>query len=523
MKTFTYNKIAAAVAVALTSAPMLASATTGPSTSTAPYLLPSASGSGYSVTSILTAGDNVQKTGAASGVNYTMGGIPDGLGAYDNGDGTMTVLMNHEWGATVGANHTHNTGATTGGGAYVSKWVIDKATLTVKSGSDLIQTVNGWNTSMGAYSSAANVSFNRFCSADLAKVSAYFDSSTGKGYNGMIFMNGEESGAEGKAYGTVVANGAAYELASLGKFSWENSIASPYAQTKTIVMGTDDTSPQGQVYMYVGNKQTFTGTNYVEAAGLVGGNLYGVKVAGLGSVESRTTTFTSGAFTLHNFGDVSSTSGATLQTSSQANGLTEFLRPEDGAWDTLTNNKFYFVTTDRVNSGAQVGTSRLWAMTFNDIANPENGGNIEMLLNGTEGGQMFDNMTVDKDGNLILQEDVGNNALIGKVWKYNPTTDALTEILRHDASLFTTSGLTQDEESSGVIDVTDMFNGVAGYDTSAYRYYLLDTQNHATTGNPVTVEGGQLQLVAAPVPVPGAVWLFGSALAGLVGLRRRKA
>ena len=27
-----------------------------------------------------------------------MVGIPDGLGAYDNGDGTMTVLMNHELG-----------------------------------------------------------------------------------------------------------------------------------------------------------------------------------------------------------------------------------------------------------------------------------------------------------------------------------------------------------------------------------------------------------------------------------------
>ena len=31
-----------------------------------------------------------------------MVGIPDGLGAFDNGDGTFTVLMNHELGNTQG-------------------------------------------------------------------------------------------------------------------------------------------------------------------------------------------------------------------------------------------------------------------------------------------------------------------------------------------------------------------------------------------------------------------------------------
>ena len=38
--------------------------------------------------SILTAGDSVN--------GYRMAGWPDGLGAYDNGDGTFTLLMNHE-------------------------------------------------------------------------------------------------------------------------------------------------------------------------------------------------------------------------------------------------------------------------------------------------------------------------------------------------------------------------------------------------------------------------------------------
>ena len=36
-----------------------------------------------------------------------MAGTPDGLGAYDNGDGTFTVLMNHEFGAAVSVPRSH--------------------------------------------------------------------------------------------------------------------------------------------------------------------------------------------------------------------------------------------------------------------------------------------------------------------------------------------------------------------------------------------------------------------------------
>jgi hypothetical protein len=57
-----------------------------------------------------------------------MVGIPDGLGAFDNGDGTMTVLMNHELGATSGAVREH--GST---GAFVSRLVVDLDTLEVVS------------------------------------------------------------------------------------------------------------------------------------------------------------------------------------------------------------------------------------------------------------------------------------------------------------------------------------------------------------------------------------------------------
>ena len=93
---------------------IIANEVKGPSSSQTPYLL--SSDSHVYTESLLTVGDGVG--------GYRMVGIPDGLGAFDNGDGTFTVLMNHEIGDTLGIARAH--GAT---GAFVSEWVFDKTTL----------------------------------------------------------------------------------------------------------------------------------------------------------------------------------------------------------------------------------------------------------------------------------------------------------------------------------------------------------------------------------------------------------
>ena len=197
----------------------------------------------------------------------------------------------------------------------------------------------------------------------------------------------------------------------------------------------------------------------------------------------RSAATTQSAFTLVNLGDVSEDSGATLQTDSEAAGVTEFLRPEDGAWSTVDPDIFYFVTTNAFNA-----PSRLWSVEFNDPTDPNAGGTIRMLLDGTEGQQMLDNMTVTDDGKILLQEDVGNNAHIGKIWEYDPATDTMTMLAQHDPSRFLLGGanfLTQDEESSGIIDVTDIL-GSAGQNV-----FLLDVQSHNNLGGEL-VQGGQL-------------------------------
>ena len=452
--------------------------TTGPSSSASPYLVSTAPG--VSFTSILTTGDSVNLN--PGGMPYRMGGIPDGLGAFDNGDGTFTILMNHEIPGTSGIVRAHGAA-----GAYVSKWIVRKSDLAVLNGADLIQNIATWNPATSSYNAPAQgIVTSRYCSADLPPISAFFNAATQIGFNGRIYMNGEETGDEGRAFGHLL-NGTSYELPYLGKFSWENSLAHPNAGNKTIVVGTDDTTP-GQVYVYVGNK-TNTG-NEIARAGLSNGTLYGVKVAGI-PVEDRLAGVANGtSFSMFSLGNVSNMTGAQLQAASVANGVTEFLRPEDGHWDANNPRDFYFVTTDRFDTvktgtGTTIGRSRLYRLRFDDINNPDAGGTVDMLIDGTEDHQMLDNMTIDKRGRVLLQEDPGGNPYLARIQSYNTRTDQLTAIARHDPNRFITGApnfLTENEEASGIIDVSDILG--AGW-------YLQDVQAHYSIPGEL-VEGGQL-------------------------------
>ncbi len=448
---------------------------TGPSTAQSPFIKPV--GSGREFTSILTVPETVN--------NYKMCGIPDGMGAFDNGDTTFTLVLNHEIGNTLGVARAHGSI-----GAFVSKWIIKKSDLSVVSGSDLIHNVNLWNgTSYTTYNSAnpsSLAAFGRFCAADLPLVSAFYNSASGLGTQERIFMNGEETGNEGRAFAHIITGsnaGTTYELPCLGKFSWENSVASPASGVKTVVAGTDDVTG-GQVYFYVGNK-TNTGTE-IEKAGLSGGKLYGVKVSGLSSEVNASIPSQETAFSLVDLGYVQNMTGAALQTASNTAGVTAFLRPEDGSWDPSSTNDFYFNTTNTFND-----PSRLWRLHFTNVANPELGGTITAVLDGTEGQKMLDNITIDNYGHILLQEDPGNQEHIAKIWQYTIATDDLELAGEHDPGRFKSGGanfLTKDEESSGVIDVQSILGP---------GMFLLTSQAHY--GIPgEAVEGGQIMAFFNP-------------------------
>lgn len=499
------SPLAIGLSLAMAALGAQAQSVTGPQSSQTPYVVPTAAG--WEVTSLITVGDS------AKNVEYPMVGIPDGLGAlpgkYDEhgnyvaDKAFITIFMSHELGATAGIPRAH--GAT---GAFVSQWTLHLNSKQVMWGQDLITKVMGWdNVNKQFVDATGSTQFARFCSADLPPETAFFNPATGRGFNGRIYMAGEETGNEGRAYATIVSGdekGTAYQLPHLGRFSWENSLAHPNAGDKTLVVGMDDSSP-GQVYLYVGDKQT--SGNAVEQAGLHNGKLFGIRVNngganyGNGLVKLENAGAIKGTFDLVDLTDVAALdSGAQMQTQSTARDVTEFARPEDGHWDPTNPKVFYWATTGRSNQSA-----RIYKFTFDSITNPT-GGTVEAVLDsanlvGTDGqvARSFDNMVVDGEGNLVIQEDPGNSSYIAKTWKFNPRTGEAVQIFESDRNRFAVGAanfLTQDEENSGVVDVTDLVANANWYEEGR-RYYLAVTQAHYRLEGGL-VEGGQLQLLASP-------------------------
>lgn len=525
--------LAAAATVSAFAAP---TTSMGPSSSQTPYV--TATAPNWSAISLLTTGD-----AALNG--YRFGGIPDGMGAYDNNDGTFTLLVNHEYGPTNGIVRAHGSL-----GSYVSSWVIEKNSFRVLSGGDFLTSANNlylWNSATSAWTSGTTTAIGRLCSADLAPIGAFYNTSNGVGndigYNGQIFLNGEEIGSEGRAFAWVATGadkGKVYELPHLGRYSNENLLANPYltgaAANKTIVAGNEDGTP-GQVYVWVGNKSN-TGTA-IDRAGLTNGVLYGVKVTNGGSnyANGAVTRESAGAingtfalvaptFSTSNWG---ATPGAGLQTTSTTAGVTEFARPEDGAW--LSASTYVFATTGAsiIPTGGTTGvtqTARLYKLVFSNTNDFTLGGNISLIvdsanLRGRDGdlARSFDNLTVGNDGLIYVQEDPGNVAYVAKHWVIdpnanNPTTSAL-QILESDRTRFLTGGAdfrTLDEETSGIIDISTIVN-------DGTKWFLIALQNHAAVTGTDTyglVEGGQLIAInsrsSLPVFANGVYALDGATL-----------
>jgi hypothetical protein len=500
---------AAIIAAATPALALDPAVTTGPSSSQPPYVVPIAPG--VRTVSILTVGDGVN--------GYRLVGQTDGIG-FLAGEGELRLFLNHELRPEAGIGRAH--GGT--GGAFVSEWSIDPETLEVLEGRDLIETVWFWNGTAYETRTGAGANLNRFCSADLPPKSAFWDPRNKVGYNGRIHLNGEESDDEGRAFGHLVTGRdmrTSYELPALGKFARENSLASPERGPRTVVVGLDDTSP-GQVYVYVGEKRD-RGTA-IERAGLVGGSLYGLAVPSAptaprvvngvtvaASVENRNTGVggTSVPFVLHRFGNVSSWTGARLQSESVLGGVTEFLRPEDGHWDPSNPDAFYFVTTDRFDTAQtptsdgvantpvnRVGNSRLWRLRFKDADDPALGGTLDVLLNGTEGPQMMDNITIDGFGNILIQEDAGEQPYLSRIWSYSIADDTVTAIAQHDPARFSPGAaafLTMNEESSGIVDASSVLGP---------GWFLADSMAHVVLEDVELSQGGQLFAIYNPASDP---------------------
>jgi uncharacterized protein DUF839 len=481
----------------------------GPSTTTNPYVVPVAGG--VHTKSILTVGD----AGAASN-GYEYVGIPDGLGAFKLNGNEFGVLSNHELRNTQGVVRRHGQA-----GAFVSKLRIDRRTLEVETGRDFINPgVGFWDYVSQTYGTAPSAGgpnprnpidvfpaqiapFSRFCSGTLSEPGQFYDRRTGRGYGGQIYFANEENGDEGRSFG-VTEDGDAQQLPRLGLFSWENTVPAFTHSATTFIIGNED-GGSGQLSAYIGRKKR-TGSPF-ERAGLTNGVRSVIDAADQtvktdGDFRAKYGKGTPAPITLNEVDW--DQSGASQNREAAADGLS-LNRIEDGAWDPKHPNDLYFLTTEGGDTTqVQAGVSRdgggLWKLSFEDIDDPELGATLTLLLDGSEAPYLNkpDNLTVDGEGNVLIQEDPGGNAHVARIVAYAIETGARGVLATFDPALFAAGSptlITTDEESSGIIDARSVLGR---------GWYLFDAQVHKANPDPALVEEGQL--LALKVDDFGAVY-----------------
>ena len=309
---------ALAVSIILSSGIVRAGLISGPSTTYEPFVVPHESFPDIDIYSIVSAGPNEPMFDG-----YFHTGSNDGTAAYSNNDGTFTILVNHEipYIPTITVPfplslvipsfvNEMRPLAHGGKGSHIAKWVVNNPNhptdpLKVISGEDLITSVFVWDKGTSNYVASLEENFQVLCSADLAPQSAFYNSNTGNGTLTRLHLTGEEfspfdvaaeiansqgmtreqvvdliPGSDykllegGRAFATLVDGpnvGTTYELAALGNMNFENAVASPHEQEKTVVLLSDDDNP-GQVYIYVGSKNS-SGTLDIDKAALTNGSI----------------------------------------------------------------------------------------------------------------------------------------------------------------------------------------------------------------------------------------------------------
>jgi hypothetical protein len=463
----------------------------GPSTDTHPYVVPTAAG--VRTSSLLTVGDSV--------AGYRMVGIPDGMGAYRNDGNRLTVLMNHELNDRQGIERRHGQR-----GAFVSEWSIDRKSFEVTAGRDLINPgVQYWDYLTSGYSLAPSAgfpaAFDRFCSNTLTAPGQLLNEETGNGYDGQLFFPNEERENIGRGF-ALTTDGVMAHLPRLGLFAYENTAPAYNRTDTTLVVGGEDDN-DGQVRIYAGSKQA-VGSPF-DRAGLTNGTPSVASVAGATTDAEFRAAYPKGTPARFTLRDLNwNQDGVAQNEEAKAKGLT-LNRVEDLQWNPTSPNDLYFVTTEG-GKGADTPTGRfgrdgggLWRLTFDDIERPQLGGTLTLVLDGSEPPLLNkpDNITIDGEGNLLIQEDPGNNVSLGRIVAYRIADGARGVLAQFDPALFGWKGarlpngnpvlepgqLTFDEESSGIID---------GHGVVGPRWFLFDAQVHRADPDPELVQGGQL-------------------------------
>ena len=487
------------VAAILSVAAVIAGTTTAMSVLSKPeYIVPVAGG--VSIKPLIFTGDNLTGT--------TVRGIPDGMGAMKNEDGSTTLLSVHEvpsYGPIGDFAKADGQGKAILG-TSITKFTLNSNNRVTAADGNFIKSWSFYNYTTGVYQATPAGTaptgttighdnfISRFCSATLVQPGklAFKDGGVTYGYEGAVFLSGEEDGDSGYGRGFAFdMDGNGINLPRVGLASWENLMPNLKPGMNTVVMGNEDgSSTDSQLFMYVGTKTT-TGT-FADKAGLTNGTPYVMSIPGMANDNAFRAAYGKNKAVDVKFNKTIWNADMKTQQIDHAAQGTEMTRVEDGEWDPSNPNVFYFVTTEsNKDKGATAPNpatptvtrdgGALWRLTFIDGQKPELGSKLEMLLDGTEPIMMSkpDNITVTKDGVVLIQEDPGKNNHVARIVGYRVSDAKVATIAEFNKEYFALGAsnlMTTDEESSGIIDVTS----IVAKPGDTKHYFYFNAQVHTT-------------------------------------------
>jgi hypothetical protein len=508
---------------ALITAPPVAGAGTYAST----MLKDVAGGPELKISSLITNGEFTQGLNPGDPV-FAPVGIFDGMGAYDNGDGTYTLLVNAEIGPGRGYGYSVE-GLNPGvDGARISKFIIDKDVDNNASNGFQSKVIAGglaYDEVISPVAGFATGAMNRFCSANLIQAGAF----EGRGFADTIFLMGEESSPGNRFFALDPNGGTLYHVPAFGYGGWESATAVDTGNADTVaVMLFDDAN--APLYMWVGTKDAgssdFLARNGIAASS---GSLYAWKAdgieatpAGLGAVALNTPV--GGEWVLLGSGEqIAALSSATaLRDLAFGQGAMQFTRVEDGDVSPLTGQQVVFNSTGGSGTDVYGSTYIVDLASAFDADGLLQGGLTSSLrvlvdtdkltgLDRQTGIRSQDNLAWGSDNFIYIQED---RSLTGgtadgqfgseeaSIWKVDPVTGQATRWAQIDrGSVPSAYGQTDSVpldignwESSGIIDVSALYGASAG------SYLLVNVQAHGISngnigGASYLAEGGQIDLI----------------------------
>ncbi|MEN9324602.1 MAG: hypothetical protein RL414_356 [Actinomycetota bacterium] len=459
------------------------------------YILPVASG--VEIKPLAYAGDKITST--------VVRGVPDGMGAYKNSAGDVTLLSVHEI-PSYSPLAQLSKSSTSQWGVSITEFNYSTKSGKINAAKNFIQDIKYYNYNTGLYgdtpiggapagtTKGLDWNISRFCSATLVQAGAlaFKDGATTYGYEGGVFLSGEEDGDSGYARGFAFdMDGHGIQLPRMGLASWENLMPNLKPGINTVVMGNEDgAATDSQLFMYVGKKTT-SGT-FAEKAGLTNGDLHVLSIPEIANDNAFRAKYGKNKAVAVEFKKTIWNADIATQQKDHAAQGTEMTRVEDGEWDPSNPNVFYFVTTEsNKDSGAtkpnpaEPTFSRdggaLWRLTFTDGQKPELGAKLELLLDGSESPYLSkpDNIAVTENGVVMIQEDPGNNGHLSRIVAFRPSDSKIAVVAEFNKEYFVTGAaqfMTIDEESSGIIDATKLLAKPGDKNT----YFFFNAQVHTT-------------------------------------------